>query len=428
MTVRLNKKWERERTVWEIAEVLRQEMAKYPEIVEYQAAMGTGGPGGSNAVELEIYGYDFDKTNQMAEHIMTEVRKLSCARDVFADRDEDRPEIKIVVDKEKASRHGLTSATISTYLRNRVNGMAVGFLKEDGSEYDILVRLQEDNRNSINDVLDFTIPTPTGATVKLSEICSVDEYWAPPTIKRKERQRIVTVKVTPHETSLGELAQVIDTEVISKMDIPSGYSVRIAGDYEEQQETFAKMGMLGLLIIILVYIVMASQFESFTKPGIIMFTVPFALSGVVIALWLTGTSLDMIGALGLVLLVGIVVKNGIVLVDYINLMRERGYDLNTAIQMSGESRLRPVLMTAFTTVLGMVPMAISQGEGAEMWQPLGIVVIGGLTVSTFLTLYIVPVLYAAISRKGERDKLKKVREQFIFMDIKVKDCEETENS
>ena len=428
MTVRLNKKWERERTVWEIAEVLRQEMAKYPEIVEYQAAMGTGGPGGSNAVELEIYGYDFDKTNQMAEHIMTEVRKLPSARDVFADRDEDRPEIKIVVDKEKASRHGLTSATISTYLRNRVNGMAVGFLKEDGSEYDILVRLQEDNRNSINDVLDFTIPTPTGATVKLSEICSVDEYWAPPTIKRKERQRIVTVKVTPHEISLGELAQVIDTEVISKMDIPSGYSVRIAGDYEEQQETFAKMGMLGLLIIILVYIVMASQFESFAKPGIIMFTVPFALSGVVIALWLTGTSLDMIGALGLVLLVGIVVKNGIVLVDYINLMRERGYELNTAIQMSGESRLRPVLMTAFTTVLGMVPMAISQGEGAEMWQPLGIVVIGGLTVSTFLTLYIVPVLYAAISRKGERDKLKKVREQFIFMDIKVKDCEETENS
>jgi HAE1 family hydrophobic/amphiphilic exporter-1 len=286
--------------------------------------------------------------------------------------------------------------------------------------------LQEDNRNSINDVLDFTIPTPTGATVKLSEICSVDEYWAPPTIKRKERQRIVTVKVTPHEISLGELAQIIESGVISKMDIPSGYSVRIAGDYEEQQETFAKMGMLGLLIIILVYIVMASQFESFIKPGIIMFTVPFALSGVVIALWLTGTSLDMIGALGLVLLVGIVVKNGIVLVDYINLMRERGYELNTAIQMSGESRLRPVLMTAFTTVLGMVPMAISQGEGAEMWQPLGIVVIGGLTISTFLTLYIVPVLYAVVSRKGERDKLKKVREQFIFMDIKVKDCEENE--
>ena len=424
MTVRLNKKWERERSIWEIAEVLRQEMAQYPEIVEYQASLSSGGPGGGNTVDIEIYGYDFDITNRMAQQVMALSKELPGARDVYADRDDDRPEIKIVVDKEKASRLGLTSATISSYLRNRVNGMAVGFLKEDGSEYDILVRLKEENRNSISDVLDFSIPTPTGKTVKLSEVCSVDEYWAPPTIARKSRQRIVTVKVTPYETTLGELAQTIESQVLPKVDAPAGYTMRIAGSYEDQQETFGKMGMLGMLIILLVYIVMASQFESFSKPAIIMFSVPFALSGVIIALWLTNTSLDMIGALGLVLLVGIVVKNGIVLVDYINLMRERGHDLNEAIQMSGESRLRPVLMTAFTTILGMVPMAVSQGEGAEMWQPLGIVVIGGLTVSTFLTLYIVPVIYGAMSKKGERDKLKKVRENFIFMDIDVKDCEE----
>ena len=428
MTVRLNKKWERERSIWEIAEVLRQEMAQYPEIVEYQASLSSGGPGGGNTVDIEIYGYDFDITNRMAQQVMALSKELPGARDVYADRDDDRPEIKIVVDKEKASRLGLTSATISSYLRNRVNGMAVGFLKEDGSEYDILVRLKEENRNSISDVLDFSIPTPTGKTVKLSEVCSVDEYWAPPTIARKSRQRIVTVKVTPYETTLGELAQTIESQVLPKVDAPAGYTMRIAGSYEDQQETFGKMGMLGMLIILLVYIVMASQFESFSKPAIIMFSVPFALSGVIIALWLTNTSLDMIGALGLVLLVGIVVKNGIVLVDYINLMRERGHDLNEAIQMSGESRLRPVLMTAFTTILGMVPMAVSQGEGAEMWQPLGIVVIGGLTVSTFLTLYIVPVIYGAMSKKGERDKLKKVRENFIFMDIKVEDCEETQNS
>ena len=165
-------------------------------------------------------------------------------------------------------------------------------------------------------------------------------------------------------------------------------------------------------------------FESLRMPAIIMFSVPFALSGVIIALWITGRSLDMVGALGVVLLVGIVVKNGIVLVDYINLMRERGYELNTAIQMSGRSRLRPVLMTAFTTVLGMVPMAISAGEGAEMWQPLGIVVIGGLTVSTFLTLYIVPVLYGFMSRHGDRDKLEALRKKFIFMDLKVKKGDE----
>ena len=424
MTIRLNKKWERERSIWEIAEVLRQEMAQYPEIIEYQAALSSGGPGGGNTVDVEIYGYDFDITNQMAQQIIALTKELPGARDVYSDRDDDRPEIKIIVDKEKASRHGLTSATISSYLRNRVNGMAVGYLKEDGNEYDILVRLKEENRNSISDVLDFTIPTPTGKTIKLSEICSVDEYWAPPKIVRKSRQRIVTVKVTPYETSLGELAQAIETQVLPKVDKPAGYSIRLAGAYEDQQESFGKLGMLGALILILVYIVMASQFESFSKPAIIMFTVPFALSGVILALWITGVSLDMIGALGIVLLVGIVVKNGIVLVDYINLMRERGVDLNEAIQISGQSRLRPVLMTAFTTILGMVPMAVSQGEGAEMWRPLGIVVIGGLTVSTFLTLYIVPIIYGAMSKKGERDKIKKVRENFIFMDIKVEDCEE----
>ena len=428
MTIRLNKKWERERTIWQIAEVLRQELAQYPEIIEYQANISSGGPGGGNTVDVEIYGYDFDITNQMAQQIIALTKELPGARDVYSDRDDDRPEIKIIVDKEKASRHGLTSATISSYLRNRVNGMAVGFLKEDGDEYNILVRLKEENRNSISDVLDFSIPTPMGQNIKLSEICSIDEYWAPPKIVRKSRQRIVTVKVTPYETSLGELAQAIQTQVLPQIDKPAGYSIRLSGAYEDQQESFGKLGMLGALILILVYIVMASQFESFSKPAIIMFTVPFALSGVILALWMTGVSLDMIGALGIVLLVGIVVKNGIVLVDYINLMRERGHDLNEAIQISGQSRLRPVLMTAFTTILGMVPMAVSQGEGAEMWRPLGIVVIGGLTVATFLTLYIVPVIYGAMSKKGERDKLKKVRENFIFMDIEVKDCEETQNS
>ncbi|MCM1034641.1 MAG: efflux RND transporter permease subunit [Paludibacter sp.] len=422
MTIRCSKKYERERSIFEIAEVLRQEMARYPEIIEYQCNTGSGMGGGESTVDIEIYGYDFDKTSQMAETVKRLASELPGARDANISREDDRPEIKITVDKEKASRNGLTSATISSYLRNRVNGMTAGYLKEDGNEYDIVVRLEEEDRNSISDVLDLTIPGVNG-NVKLSEIASVGEYWAPPTIERKARQRIVTVKVTPYKTSLGELAAAIETNVLPQLDVPAGYVVRMAGDYEDQQDTFRDMIMLGVLIILLVYIVMASQFESFSMPGIIMFTIPFALSGVILALWITGVSLDMIGALGLVMLVGIVVKNGIVLVDYINLMRERGHELNEAIVMSGKSRIRPVLMTAFTTILGMVPMALSAGEGSEMWQPMGIVVIGGLTVSTFLTLFIVPVLYGAISRHGERDKQRKIREKFIFMDIKVKkDC------
>ena len=426
MTVRLPKKWERDKTVWEIAEILRQEMARYPEIVEYQCQVASNGPGGGggNTVNVEIYGYDFDKTSQLAEQTRRLCMALPGARDVNISREDDRPDIKITVDKEKASRLGLSSATISTYLRNRVAGMNCGYLKDDGSEHDIVVRLQEEDRNSISDIMDLTIPTPTGKKVKLSEVASVGEYWAPPTIERKSRQRIVTVKVTPYNTSLGELAADIEANVIPQLDLPAGYSTNLAGNYEDQQETFSDMILLMALIILLVYITMASQFESLRMPAIIMLTIIPAFTGVILALWITGRSLDMIGALGVVLLVGIVVKNGIVLVDYINLMRERGYELNQAITMSGRSRIRPILMTAFTTILGMVPMAVSSGEGAEMWQPLGIVVIGGLTVSTFLTLYLVPVLYGSMTKHGDRDKLEAIRKKFIFMDIKVKESKD----
>ena len=422
MTVRLPKKWERDQTIWEIAEILRQEMARYPEIVEYQCQVASNGPGGGggNTVDVEIYGYDFDKTSQLAEQTRRLCMELPGARDVNISREDDRPDIKITVDKEKASRLGLSSATVSTYLRNRVAGMNCGYLKDDGSEYDIVVRLQEEDRNSISDVLNLTIPTPTGKKVKLSEVAQIGEYWAPPTIERKSRQRIVTVKVTPYNTSLGELAGQIEATVLPQLNLPMGYSTHIGGNYEDQQETFGDMGLLFALIVLLVYITMASQFESLRMPFIIMLTIFPALTGVIMALWLTGRSLDMIGALGIVLLVGIVVKNGIVLVDYINLMRERGHELNEAITMSGRSRIRPILMTAFTTILGMVPMAVSSGEGAEMWQPLGIVVIGGLTVSTFLTLYLVPVLYGSMAKHGDRDKQEALRKKFIFMDIKVK--------
>ena len=422
MTVRLPKKWERDQTIWEIAEILRQEMAKYPEIVEYQCQVASNGPGGGggNTVDVEIYGYDFDKTSQLAEQTRRLCMALPGARDVNISREDDRPDIKITVDKEKASRLGLSSATVSTYLRNRVAGMNCGYLKDDGSEYDIVVRLREEDRNSLSDVLNLTIPTPTGKKVKLSEVATIGEYWAPPTIERKSRQRIVTVKVTPYNTSLGELAGQIEATVLPQLNLPMGYSTHIGGNYEDQQETFGDMGLLLALIILLVYITMASQFESLRMPFIIMLTIFPALTGVIMALWLTGRSLDMIGALGIVLLVGIVVKNGIVLVDYINLMRERGHELNEAITMSGRSRIRPILMTAFTTILGMVPMAVSNGEGAEMWQPLGIVVIGGLTVSTFLTLFLVPVLYGSMAKHGDRDKQEALRKKFIFMDIKVK--------
>ena len=422
MTVVCNKKYDRERSIFEIAEILRTELDRYPEIIDYQCATTIGmGMGGGNKVDVEVYGYDFDDTNLYAEELLQAIRaNIKGARDVNISRDEERPELKITVDKEKIAYHGLNSATVSTYVRNRVNGLLAGYLKEDGDEYEIIVRLKEEDRNSITLIENLTIPTNTGRSIKLKEVAEIEEYWAPPTIDRKSRQRYLTVSITPYNISLGQLAAQVQAE-IDKISIPSGLQVRLAGDYEDQQETFVDMFELLLLIVLLVYIVMASQFESLSKPAIIMMSVPFALSGVILALWVTGINLDMIGALGCIMLVGIVVKNGIVLVDYINLMRDRGYKLNEAIALSGESRLRPVLMTAVTTLLGMLPMALSRGEGSELWRPMGIVVIGGLLVSTAITLIIVPVVYAVMSRHGERNKEAKLRKEFVFMQMSADD-------
>ena len=421
MTIRCPKKWERERTIWQIAESIRGVLNETPEVINYTVSTSGGGGGaGGNNVAVEIYGYDFNKTNLLAEDLKNKFKEIPGARDINIDREEDRAELQIIFDKEKLARHGLSTSAVSMYVRNRVNGFTAGYLKEDGEEYDIIVRLAEKHRDSMTDIEDFTLVDAMGQRVKLRELADVEEYWCPPEIKRKSRQRIVTVSVTPEGVSLGELAASIQA-VIDQTDIPVGVNVNVGGTYEDQQETFADMGMLLALIVLLVYIVMASQFEDFMKPLIIMSAAVMAIPGVIWALFITGVSLDMIGALGVVLLIGIVVKNGIVLVDYINLMRERGYELNEAIALSGQSRLRPVLMTAFTTILGMVPMALSQSEGSEMWQPLGIVVIGGLLISTLVTLIIVPILYAITSRHGDRDKEAENRKNFIFMQINEND-------
>lgn len=421
MTIVCVDKRERERSVFQIAEVLRQEMATYPEIIDYQAIIQSGMGSGVSGVNVEIYGHDFDQTNILADQVSRLIReKVPGARDITISRDEDRAELKIDLDKVKLARHGLDAATVSSYVYNRVTGMLSGYLKEDGDEYDIVVRLKEKDRNSITAIENLSIPLPAGGTTKLRELGSVSEYYAPPTIERQSRQRIVSVQVTPFEVSLGELAKEIEA-VMATVEVPQGITVRLGGEYEDLEETFSDLILLFLLIVILVYIVMASQFESFSKPFIIMMSVPFAISGVILALLITGISLDMIGALGAIMLVGIVVKNGIVLVDFTNLMRDRGYELNEAIALSGASRLRPVLMTACTTILGMLPMALSVGAGSEMWRPMGVVIIGGLTVSTVVTLIVVPVLYGIFSRHGECDKAQKVRKEYVFVNFQVGD-------
>ena len=421
MSVRTTKKYDRDISIFEMQEQLRQCFSQYPELINFQVSQGGMGGGSNNSLQVEIFGYDFDKTTNVAQDLQRRVMaNVHGARDTKISRDEDRAELKIEFDKQKLALHGLNGSTVAMYVRNRVNGMAAGFLKEDGEEYNIVVRLREEYRSSITDIEEMSIPTMTGKTIKLKELASVSEYWCPPTIERKNRQRYLTLTVMPYKTSLGELAQGVQAQ-LDEMEIPSGIHIALAGNYEDQQKTSKDMVTLALLIIMLVYIVMASQFESFAKPFIIMFAIPFALSGTVLALLITGENLDMVGMLGIVLLIGIVVKNGIVLVDYINLLRERGTELYEAIALSGKSRLRPVLMTAFTTILGMIPMATSKSEGSELWTTLGIVVIGGLLVSTFVTLIVVPILYGIFNRKGEIEKKEKERKKFVFMSIDLEE-------
>ena len=422
MTVRCTKKYERQRSIFEMQEDLRRCFAEYPEIVTYQVNQGGGMGGGSNnSLSVEIYGYDFNQTTAFTQELKKRIEQnVPGARDTKVSRDEDRAELKIELDKQKLALHGLNESTVALYVRNRVNGMAAGYLKEDGEEYNIVVRLREEYRDAISDIEQLSIPTATGSIIKLEELAKVEEYWCPPTIERKNRQRYLTLTVMPYKTSLQELAIGVQHE-LDQMNIPAEIHVDLAGNYKDQQDSTRDMMLLAALILMLVYIVMASQFESFSKPFIIMFSIPFAISGVSLMMYFTGNNIDMIGLLGLVLLIGIVVKNGIVLVDYINLMRERGNALYEAIAISGQSRLRPVLMTAFTTILGMIPMATSKSEGSEMWTTMGLVVIGGLTVSTFVTLIVVPVLYGIFNRRGDIEKKEKERKKFVFMNINLEE-------
>ncbi len=414
--MRLSDVEDRDRSVWDIAAELREEIAALPEVINFTVSTSNQGMGGTtNTVDVEVYGYDFNQTNALAGEIQKRLETVEGAIDVQVSRKTDKPELQFVLDRDKLALHGLTTSQVSSIIRNRVSGMVASQYKEEGEEYDIRVRLKEEFRSSITDLEEFTVVTPTGGRIKLKELGEIKEYWSPPNIERKRRERIVTISAKPDRIALGELANRINAQ-LEGLEIPQEVLLNVGGAYEDQQESFMDLGLLMVISLILVFIVMASQFESFTMPFVIMFSIPFAFTGVILALFITGTTLSLVAALGAVLLIGIVVKNGIVLIDFTNLMRDRGLELYEAIAVSGKSRLRPVLMTAATTILGMLPLALSTGEGAELWRPMGITVIGGLIFSTLVTMVIVPVMYGLLAHHGERDKKKSVVKQIRFLE------------
>lgn len=407
---------ERERSVWDIAEELRGEIAQFPEVITYKVSTNSGAASMmSSEVRVNVFGFDIEETNLVAKELAAKLRELENARDVEISRDESKPELQIVLDQEKMAQHGLNTATVSTYVRNRLNGLTASKYREDGDEYDIVVRFDREQISSLDDVENIGIINAQGQKIRLAEIANIEEFWAPPSISRLDKERVVSVSATPYKTSLLTMRQEIQA-IIDDIDMPSDVYCEISGSIEETMNSMQNLLLVLIVSLILVYIVMASQFESLRMPAVIMFAIPFAFTGVAIALYLTGTTLNIIAGVGAIMLVGIVVKNGIVLVDYINLMRERGVELYEAVAMSGRLRLRPVLMTTATTILGMLPLAMSSGEGSEMWSPMGVTIIGGLTISTLITLIIVPVMYIIFVRKSERkSKLRNRQELASFI-------------
>ena len=408
---------ERDRSVFIMADQIRGILKSFPEVLEYTVSTSSSGGGfGSNSVDVEVIGHDFNITGAIAQEIARQALTVPGVGDVKISRDDDKAEFQIILEQDKLARHGLTTSEVGSYMRNRVYGFRNSKFKEDGEEYDIIVRLEEQYRSSITDIENVLIPDGTGKKIRLKELGSVREYYSPPNIERKSKQRYLKVSISPAAgVPLGQIATSAQKIIDGLPDIPQNISFYLGGSYEDQQESFGSLVMLLLLSLMLVYIVMAAQFESFKMPFIIMMAIPFAFTGVILALLLTNIPLSIVAALGAVLLVGIVTKNGIVLIDFINLLRERGLPLYEAIAKACRSRLRPVLMTSLTTILGMVPMAISAGEGSETWQPMGIAVIGGMIFSTLITLIIVPAIYAATNKSGNRNKDKKIVKQYTFM-------------
>lgn len=406
---------DRKRSVFEIADQVRGILKRFPDILQYTVTTSSGGSMGSNSVDIEIMGHDFNSTTNLAHKIATQARSIPGAEDIKISRDEDKSELRVVLDQDKLARHGLTTSEVGSYLRNRIYGFRNSKFKENGEEYDIIVRFDEKYRSSITEIENILITDGKGQRVRLKELGEIKEYFSPPNIERKSKQRILKVSITPAAgVAMGDIAGAAQ-QLINKLEVPQEVSLYIGGDYEDQQESFSSLIMLLLLSLMLVYIVMAAQFESFKMPFIIMLAIPFAFTGVVLALLITNTTLSIVAALGGIMLVGIVTKNGIVLIDFINLMRERGIRLYDAIAQACRSRLRPVLMTSLTTILGMVPMALSVGEGSETWRPMGVAVIGGMIFSTIITMVIVPAVYAAMDKSGSRDKKKALSKQFKFM-------------
>ncbi len=407
MNINLGSMEDRERSTAEIADIIRADLAMYPEVKKGMVSEGMG-MGGASSIDVEIYGYDFETTDRVAQAVKERLLADPAFAQVTVSRDEYTPEFQMDFDRTKLALNGLSSTTAGAAFSSAMSGSVGSFYREDGEEYNIRVRYAPEFRTSIEDMENIVVYNAAGRPVRMKDLGSVVESRVPPTIERKDRERVITVTgIVARKVPLSRAVEVAQN-VIATEDIPSELTTVVAGDYEDQQEMFGDMFLIIVLIIILVYMVMASQFESFMSPFVIMFSVPFAFVGVLLGLWVSGSALGVMAMVGIIILLGIVVKNGIVLIDYTILCRERGMSAVEASVTAARSRLRPILMTTLTTVLGMLPMALGRGEGSEMWNSLGVTVCWGLSISTLVTLVLIPTVYCVFAVRQENRKKKRV--------------------
>jgi HAE1 family hydrophobic/amphiphilic exporter-1 len=405
ITIELVKKAQRNRTADQISDSLDKLTRNVPgaKSIEFgtEDAMSQLFFGLTKPITIELYGYDIAETDSIAAAIKEKVEKIPGIVGTTISRKQGKPEVEVRIDRDRAAALGLSVAQIASTLRTSFYGTVSTIYREGGSQYNVFLRLAQPDRRSAPDIRNVLVSTPMGTRVPVSNIATLRDSTGPVEIERKNRERIVTIESGLRGRALGDVARDVK-RLLATQKLPEGFTAKLTGSIQEQTSAFRNLFAAFILGMILVYMVMAAQFESFVDPFVIMFSVPFGVVGVIWFLFLTGSTLNMMSFVGLVMLVGIVVKNAIVLVDYAILMRKRGMELHEAVLLTGERRLRPVLMTTLTTICGLIPLALSKGEGSETWNSLAIAVIGGLTVSTLVTLVLVPTVYVMFEERRNR--------------------------
>ena len=351
--------------------------------------------GGERPIEIKLFGRDLNELKQKSDEIVRKLRNIKGVTDIENALKMGKPELQITVDRVKASTQGITVRDVADTVETAFLGKEVSKYREEGDEYDVRVRLSEKDRQSFENLSDVLISSPQGFQVNLSDIAKIEEGRGPVKIQREDQQRVAVISADTYGRDMGSVMGDI-RQMLGTLKLPEGYYARLGGSLETMQEFQVTMFWTLLLVTILVYMVMASQFESLFHPFAIMFTVPMAIIGVVVFLLLTGTTVNVMSFIGMMILMGVVVNNGIVMVDYINHLRANGLDKNIAIIEGSATRLRPILMTSLTTIFGLIPMIISRGEGSELFAPLGITLFGGMISATFLTLLVLPVIYSMV--------------------------------